>query len=462
MDTTITSSLSEFSIKVMRDSTSDITELCSRLDRKGIPGTAKKKIGVVKCGLHAMLRIALVFETKFASDPGALSRLLVAWEHIWAWMEFFHTTCVIDAVYGEMLRIMSLRVIPITISSLGRDQQLRGTIARTSGVVAILTRHWLQENMYLSQIELAGIGSLFSGALRVLLRPITISPHDCTPVLDLMVAAAGDAQTIARTSVKHARNEKSQSSSNSADYWRDIHTHADLVFLSASVDIPALRRALLSQKDTVDLAVEVLHILSGCPRGTVQAEKCLFPMFSILLELFLSASGFHWIIRAVEAGVLEDILRLGVQLDRGRMSTDMPADLFTRFFTLLSQMLVYRSFLRSLAKATRKVERACIGPDDTAILWTPWIAFKNDAERCLQFKATFEQEIQSGFRVMHIRSCENPKVERVPLFEHYLQRYPLVPEQVCNKGGHVMRRVPGVYIILVLALWHLRGVCLRM
>jgi hypothetical protein len=175
------------------------------------------------------------------------------------------------------------------------------------------------------------------------------------------------------------------------------------------MDIPALRRALLSQKDTVDLAVEVLHILSGHPRGTVQAEKCLFPTFSILLELFLSASGLHWIVRAAEAGVSEDILRQGVQLDRGRMSTDMHADLYTGFFTLLSQILVYRSFLRSLAKAMKKVERACIKPDDTAILWTPWMAFKNDAERCLQIKATFEQEIQSGF---HIRSCENPKVRR--------------------------------------------------
>src|SRR6202020_2746497 len=107
----------------------------------------------------------------------------------------------------------------------------RGTIARTPGAVAILTRHWIQENMYLSQIELAGTGSLFSGALRVLLSPT--SARDCIPVLDLMVAAAGDAQTIARTSIEHARNAKSQSSSNSADYWRDIHTHADLVFLSA-------------------------------------------------------------------------------------------------------------------------------------------------------------------------------------------------------------------------------------
>jgi hypothetical protein len=413
MDATIASSLSEFINKVMQDSTNDITELCSRLDRKGIPGTptpAKKKIGVVKCALHVMLRIALIFETKLG-DPGALSRLLVAWKNIWAWMEFFHTTCVVDAVYGEMLRIMSLRVIPITISALGRDQQLRCTIARTPGAVAILTRHWLQENIYLSQIELAGIDSLFSGALRVLLCPT--SARDCIPVLDLMVAAAGDAQTIARTSVEHARNAKSQSSSNSADYWLDIHTHVDLIFLFASVPIPALRRALLSQKDAVDLAVELLHILSGRPCGTVQAEKCLFPTFSILLELFLSASSLHWIVRAVEAGVLEDSLRLGVQLHRGRMPTDIHADLSTRFFTLLSQTLVYRSFLRSLAKAMKKVERARIGPGDTAILWTPWIAFKRDAERCLQFKATFEQEIQSG---LHIRSCENPKVRRRSTF----------------------------------------------
>jgi hypothetical protein len=37
-----------------------------------------------------------------------------------------------------------------------------------------------------------------------------------------------------------------------------------------------------------------------------------------------------------------------------------------------------------------------------------------------------------------------------------------VPEQVRNKGGHVMRGMSGVYIILVLALWLLRGICLRM
>jgi hypothetical protein len=182
-----------------------------------------------------------------------------------------------------------------------------------------------------------------------------------------------------------------------------------LIFLFASVPIPALRRALLSQKDAVDSTVELLHILSGHPRGTVHAEKCLFPTFSILLELFLSASSLQWIVRAVEAGVLEDILRMGVQLHRGRMPTDMHADLSTRFFTLFSQMLVYRSFLRSLAKAMKKVERARIGPDDTDILWTPWMAFKSDAERCLQFKAIFEQEIQSGLR---IRRCEYPKVRR--------------------------------------------------
>ena len=34
--------------------------------------------------------------------------LLAAWQDMWVWMQFAHTTCVINAVYGETLRIMSL------------------------------------------------------------------------------------------------------------------------------------------------------------------------------------------------------------------------------------------------------------------------------------------------------------------------------------------------------------------
>ena len=456
MDATIVSSLSEFTTKVLQDVTNDVTELCSRLDRKGVPRTptpAKKKIGTIKGALHAMFRIGLVFETKMVSDPAAVPQLLVAWKSIWAWMEFFHENCVVNAVYGEMLRIMSLRAIPITISALARDQQLRGTIACTPGAVSILTRHWLQENTYLSQIELVGVGSVFSSALRVLLSPTNML--DCMPVLDLMVDAV-DAQTIARTSLEHASNAKSRSSST-MDYWLDINTHVNLIFLFVSAPVPALRIALLSRKDAVDLAAELLHILSGCPRGTLQAEKCLLPTFSVMLELFLCTSSLHWIVRAIEAGVLEDVLRLGVQLQR--MPTDTHADLSIRFFTILSQMLVYRSFLRTLVKAMKKVERARIGPRDAAILWAPWIAFKSDAERCLQFKAKFEQEIQSGLR---FRSCENSKVRNdISLLRYYLKQFHLVPEQVRHEGDHVMRGMPGASIIHVPALRYLRGAFCR-
>jgi hypothetical protein len=101
MDAAVATSLSKFMIEVFQDTTDNVTELCSRLDRKRIPvaSTPTKKNGAaVKCALQAMLRIALMFNAKFVSNPAALSRLLAAWESIWAWMEFVHTTCVIDAV----------------------------------------------------------------------------------------------------------------------------------------------------------------------------------------------------------------------------------------------------------------------------------------------------------------------------------------------------------------------------
>jgi hypothetical protein len=304
---------------------------------------------------------------------------------------------------------MSLQAIPVAISALGRDQQLRDAIARSPGAVAMLRRHWLQEDKYLSQMEL--IDPLFSGALHALLIPEIAS--DRMPVLDVMVAAAGDAQTIASAAIEHARNALGQASE---DDWMNIHTHADLIYLSVS--IPALHRALLSQKSLVDLVTDLLHTLGG-QRGNRHKEICFIPTFLILLELFHSSSSLQWIIRAVDAGALENTLRLGVQLQRKR--TDAPLDLSAAFFKILSQTLVYRSFLRSLVKAMKKIERARIGPDDAAILWAPWMSFKKDAERRLQFKAVFGQKIQSD---LFSRKCENPEVRTHSTYSTFLTNVP--------------------------------------
>ena len=56
--------------------------------------------------------------------------LLAAWQDMWVWMQFAHTTCVINAVYGETPRVPArhgrLWYLPLTL-----DQRLRDAITRT-------------------------------------------------------------------------------------------------------------------------------------------------------------------------------------------------------------------------------------------------------------------------------------------------------------------------------------------
>lgn len=161
-------------------------------------------------------------------------------------MHFAHTTCVINTVYGETLGVMSLRVMAIVVSALALDQCLRDTVTRTPEAVVILTRHWLQEDVYLGQIELTELGPLFSAVLRVLLKPNCA--RDCIPIYDMMITAAGDAQTVARISIEHCFNALDQSSQSSMDYWFIIHTHLDLIHLfSSPYALPYARHCFLDR-----------------------------------------------------------------------------------------------------------------------------------------------------------------------------------------------------------------------
>ena len=121
-----------------------------------------------------------------------------------------------------------------------------------------------------------------------------------------------------------------------------------------------LRKALLSRPSSVELAVKIMHTLSGQPSGTVQAERCLVLALCILLELLQCGSPAN---------------------RRTRL------DLVATFFKVLRQNLVHRSFLRSLIKVMKKTELARITRNHTTVLWTPWLEFKSDTERRFRFNA---------------------------------------------------------------------------
>lgn len=144
MDAEVLKYLHDFMGEVKQYYTIDFSELCKGLLQERIPTTPawnRKQMKIIKRALCAILAIGATYQLKVKSDPTITSILVESWPAIWAWISFLHQKCIVDRVYSVVRRIMALRVIPSTLTSLGRDRRLRKTITDTPSVMAMLAPH---------------------------------------------------------------------------------------------------------------------------------------------------------------------------------------------------------------------------------------------------------------------------------------------------------------------------------
>ena len=121
------------------------------------------------------------------------------------------------------------------------------------------------------------------------------------------------------------------------------------------------------------------------------------------------ANGAALIAHALDVGLLSVILKSGARLRRLPPSFH---DMGQTLFGVLRQYLPYRSFLRSVSRALRKVDRLNISEENAGPLWDHWMEFHVAATAKLMIKEEFDQT----HPFENMIGCRNEKVKWISTF----------------------------------------------
>jgi hypothetical protein len=352
-----------------------------------IDETAK---GAIKLAIVSMtlviseIRRDIMFTTTF------FSTLLDSWAGVWKWIQFLHARCVIGKEYGETLQLQSFRIIPWIIAALCKDHDigLRKVLARTPGIFNIIVPHWLDEGTDKNLMQLNPDYN-YSAALKGLL--MLEEHHDAKILADIVEAADGGAEAVASVAMGHLRHIIVMDHPD----LTQVQNHMWLVSAFASSLCPPLRSAMLHHM-VLPTIIDALNVIGGQPTYTFIHPGLVTLSYRTLSEVLESVNGPSWISQALDMGMLPAMLRSGLRLKAPGVPVFMARMAPQRLFELLQQYLVYRSVLRSLAKALQKVDRCNIGPRLSGPFWSEWVAFKAVAEERLHDKAEFDAKYASG------------------------------------------------------------------
>jgi hypothetical protein len=329
------------------------------------------------------------------------------WPDIFAWLMFLDSHCGADGTYIERLRSMSsrgedlqegsLRVIPLLISVLCRQASLRTAMVASSGIMTMVTRRWVGLAKDVRHQDWArALNHLLLGPER----------RSGGTLEEIVGATDGGAEVIAHVALGHVRAFINQSP---VDY-REMIPHLGLIDAFSCSLVCPLRLAMLCQR-SLPLLIEVLACINrdDAPPSPPQVD-CIAYAYSSIIEALQSANGATWISQALDAGLLPALLRSGARLQglmwQGR-HTVCP-DLFK----VLHQYLPYRSVLRCVARALRKVDRLNIGQESAGPLWASWMEYKHAATTRLILKEDFD----TRWSPMVTFGCGNKNVTPFPSF----------------------------------------------
>jgi hypothetical protein len=330
-----------------------------------------------------------------------LSALLDAWPGILQWIEFIYSRCVDKKDFGEKLMVQSLRIISWIIVSFCNDRGigLRKLIASTPGVFPILIPPWLREATNDPLIQLPRDRD-FSAALISLVDDkeqcdVIIGDEeqcDINVFAFIVRAADGGAEAVAKAAMEPLRNIIANNPPDLDQFLKPMR----LVSAFITSRYPPLRSSMYIQR-LLPTLVEIMSVIGAQPISTFIHSELVVLSYRTVYAALDSANGPSCISQALDEGLLLAILRAGFRLKQpGTIDTmATPA-----IFHLLRQYLVYRSVLRSLAKALTKVDQYDTGPHICGPFFMAWLRFKGVAEERLGDKTEFDGAPHSALRMV--------------------------------------------------------------
>jgi hypothetical protein len=400
----------EFLPWVMRNPNDAMCYVSHGLTSANIPTAQIPDISDKKAIQIAIFALSTLWICGVANKLGEISDLKDIWPGVFAWMKFLDSHCGSDGTYIEQLRSMSsrgedlqsgsLKVVPLVISVLCGQASLRATIVASPGIVTMLTRRWVVGGL---ERDIQRQQDLSLALNRLLLGP---ERRNRGTVEEIVGATDGGAEVIACVALGHVRTFIGQIP---VDY-EAMTPHLGLIEAFSTSLVHPLRLAMLCQR-SLPLLTEVLAIIDHNDSSpSPEQADCIAYAYSSIIEALRSANGAIWISQALDGGLLPAMLKSGARLlglipqTRDAVCHDL--------FKVLHQYLPYRSVLRSVARALRKVDRLNIGEESVGPLWAAWTEYKHAATMKLILKEDFD----TRWSLLVTFGCGNKNVMSFPSF----------------------------------------------
>lgn len=332
--------------------------------------------------LHSMKGIALA-GTLHREDAAIIESLCQIWPSTWAWLRFFHTSCIDEERSPMQKRVSVFGVVCGVHKVFSGHERLRATAEATRGYLEMITQQWtLQIRVH----EFSSSPLIYPPAS--VLTAYTNIPGSVSPAATMRVISAlgGNPDDVARLTLEHLSVTAEQTRSLPI---LALSTGADIDLMSNFRTSNPVRYALLS-RHSVRAVTNVLLSLSLIPPSNDSREPAAFCIASCSHYLGFaleSSNALPLIIETLDAQLLPALLRCGNWIPH--MNPALVKHLLLPLTSILPKYLLYVSVLKVVARSLRRVRSTGVEGKMPAQgqLWDAWTRFKTLAEERLALQS---------------------------------------------------------------------------
>ncbi|KZP10497.1 hypothetical protein FIBSPDRAFT_963101 [Athelia psychrophila] len=364
------------------------THLCAKAPPINKPDPSVQDKRAVELALCAFDVVTCTdFQKHFIRDIAELDLcFLKLWPGIWRWLQFLDDECCQRDRYGHLLKTQALMAIIWTVANMASSITLRREVTSTPGVIAMITRYWIDTGRYPdAEMAFVAVGSPqpFTTTLNLLLDPLDLalqSQISASNGLPELIATAGSAEVVATHAIEHLNTVLAEE----PPHFNTIYHHICLMKVFSSHASSKLVIVMLDQGASPLMVKTLLWLTEQSATGFAEERflRCVEMCFRALAEAMMAINGRLWACQSVDAGMLPAILKSAPLLAQSPEIVCRVCS--TLLFNMLCQYLVYRSVVRSAAKAIRRVERLKLDDSLGGPIWDAWTVFKRLSQERIQ------------------------------------------------------------------------------
>ncbi|KAF7984564.1 hypothetical protein HWV62_13773 [Athelia sp. TMB] len=352
---------------------------------KDVPNA--KDIRAVQLALLASgVLAACGFHSVEASNSAMGSCLLKAWPGIWSWLKFLDEKCCQRTKFGDTIKSHALLVIPGIIHNITRPEAVQRQTVSMPAMTNMKTRY---AKMGSHPQTKAASGLAINAACwdsRNARHPETKNP---------LGRAQGDvpADTNAQVAVKMLDDLLAGQSFDLEVARKCISSVSKMARLASSS--PQRKRTMLDQ-GIIPATVKTLLWLekngSVTPAHQDMASQCVRMCYDMLWDVLvikLACTGASWVIQALDAGLLLAITKSAFR--NGSIGKNISSRCSQLLYVVALQ-LMYKSVVRSTAKALTKVDESSFDITSESFLFDAWDQFKTLSQQRIATKKRMEQD----------------------------------------------------------------------